>query len=367
MSTSARRGNFFVALLLGICVTVPGFAADIYDAAVAHAGRSADDHKRDPTDRPADVLRLSGIKPGMQVADFLAADGYYSELLSYVVGDTGHVLLLNNVPYDKFVKDAWKQRIEKQHLTNVEHRTVDLAHMGLKDASLDAVVMVKVYHDLYWVDPGNWEKIDVPTVLDQLSRGRFDFGVGRGIVPYEMAFFDLHHLETEEIYRETLEIVLQGLTSEILEHRGPRYTYRKVPMILKPLQKPHPPLWYGLGHAAGAEWAATNRVNVITNLGAEGSAPLFARYREVWQRKHGEQPTPRLGMGRHVQYAALSLDEFKRQARLHIEALNHAVRNIPPEQMRMHLCWGNYEAPHQMDVPLGDIIDVVFLARPCAG
>ena len=45
---------------------------------------------------------------------------------------------------------------------------------------------------------------------------------------------------------------------------------------------------------------------------------------------------------------------------MHIEALNHAVRNIPPEQMRMHLCWGNYEAPHQMDVPLADIIDVVL-------
>ena len=54
-------------------------------------------------------------------------------------------------------------------------------------------------------------------MLDQLSRGRFDFGVGRGIVPYEMAYFDLHHLETEEIYRETLEIVLQGL-----DERGAR-------------------------------------------------------------------------------------------------------------------------------------------------
>jgi 5-methyltetrahydropteroyltriglutamate--homocysteine methyltransferase len=42
------------------------------------------------------------------------------------------------------------------------------------------------------------------------------------------------------------------------------------------------------------------------------------------------------------------------------------VRNIPPEQMRMHLCWGNYEAPHQMDVPLADIIDLVFVARPAA-
>ncbi|HXD20734.1 MAG TPA: cobalamin-independent methionine synthase II family protein [Vicinamibacterales bacterium] len=75
---------------------------------------------------------------------------------------------------------------------------------------------------------------------------------------------------------------------------------------------------------------------------------------------------PDLGMGRHVQYAGLSLEEFRDQARLHVEALNHAVRNIPPEQMRMHLCWGNYEAPHQMDVPLADIIDIVFLARPSA-
>ena len=75
---------------------------------------------------------------------------------------------------------------------------------------------------------------------------------------------------------------------------------------------------------------------------------------------------PDLGMGRHVQFVELSLEEFRRKARLHVEALNHAVRNIPPEQMRMHLCWGNYEALHQMDVPLADIIDVVFLARPGA-
>jgi len=75
---------------------------------------------------------------------------------------------------------------------------------------------------------------------------------------------------------------------------------------------------------------------------------------------------PDLGMGRHVQFVDLSLEEFRRKARLHIEALNHAVRNIAPEQMRMHLCWGNYEAPHQMDVPLADIIDIVFLARPGA-
>ena len=75
---------------------------------------------------------------------------------------------------------------------------------------------------------------------------------------------------------------------------------------------------------------------------------------------------PDLGVGRHVQFPDLSIEEFRRKARLHVEALNHAVRNIPPEHMRMHLCWGNYEAPHQMDVPLADIIDLVFLARPSA-
>jgi alkanesulfonate monooxygenase SsuD/methylene tetrahydromethanopterin reductase-like flavin-dependent oxidoreductase (luciferase family) len=146
--------------------------------------------------------------------------------------------------------------------------------------------------------------IEEVCMLDQLSRGRFDLGVGRGIVPYEMAYFNLHHLETEEIYREALEVILQGLTGEVLEHRGPRYTYRKVPMILRPFQRPHPPLWYGLGHAAGAEWAAINKVHVISNHPSAAARPLFERYREVWQAKHGNAPVPRLGMSRHIVVAA---------------------------------------------------------------
>jgi 5-methyltetrahydropteroyltriglutamate--homocysteine methyltransferase len=73
---------------------------------------------------------------------------------------------------------------------------------------------------------------------------------------------------------------------------------------------------------------------------------------------------PDLAMGRHIQFANLGLDEFRHMARLHIEALNHAVAGIPPEQLRMHLCWGNYEGPHHYDVPLADIIDLVFAARP---
>jgi 5-methyltetrahydropteroyltriglutamate--homocysteine methyltransferase len=75
---------------------------------------------------------------------------------------------------------------------------------------------------------------------------------------------------------------------------------------------------------------------------------------------------PDLGMGRHIQYADLSLADFRKRAQLHVEALNHAVANIPAEQLRMHVCWGNYEGPHHRDVPMADIIDIVFSAKPNA-
>ncbi len=75
---------------------------------------------------------------------------------------------------------------------------------------------------------------------------------------------------------------------------------------------------------------------------------------------------PDLAMGRHVQYADLDLPQFRQRMRQHIEALNHAVRNIPAEQLRMHVCWGNYPGPHHCDVPFADIIDVLSLAKPAA-
>ncbi|MBI1392509.1 MAG: epoxyalkane--coenzyme M transferase [Alphaproteobacteria bacterium] len=75
---------------------------------------------------------------------------------------------------------------------------------------------------------------------------------------------------------------------------------------------------------------------------------------------------PDLAMGRHTQYADLSLSEFRDRMALHIEALNQAVRNIPAEQLRMHMCWGNYPGPHHCDVPFKDIIDLVWRAKPHA-
>ena len=73
---------------------------------------------------------------------------------------------------------------------------------------------------------------------------------------------------------------------------------------------------------------------------------------------------PDLAMGRHSAYAAQSLEEFRKTIAINLAALNHAVRNIPAEQLRMHLCWGNYPGPHHHDVPVSDIIDLVWTAKP---
>lgn len=75
---------------------------------------------------------------------------------------------------------------------------------------------------------------------------------------------------------------------------------------------------------------------------------------------------PDLAMGRHIQFTDASLADFRKNAELHVEALNLALADIPPERIRLHLCWGNYEGPHHLDVPLHDIIDIVLRARPAA-
>jgi len=73
---------------------------------------------------------------------------------------------------------------------------------------------------------------------------------------------------------------------------------------------------------------------------------------------------PDLAMGRHTMYRDRSLDEFEQLAARHIEVLNHALRNIPAAQVRMHVCWGNYEGPHHHDIPLQRLLPIVLKAKP---
>ena len=68
---------------------------------------------------------------------------------------------------------------------------------------------------------------------------------------------------------------------------------------------------------------------------------------------------PDLAMGRHTMYRDRSVEEFLNRAAKHIEVLNHALRNVPADRVRMHVCWGNYEGPHHHDVPLERLLPVV--------
>jgi predicted methyltransferase len=171
---AARHATVLAAALCVLGAFAPlCVSADIYDDAVAHPGRPGDDQARDAIDHPAEILRLAGIKPGMQVADILGASGYNAELVSYIVGPSGHVFILNNAATDGWSNNDWKNRLANNRLPNVEHQTINLEHLPLPDKSLDAEVFIKDYHDLYWIDDSPktlWPRIRASKVLDEMAR-----------------------------------------------------------------------------------------------------------------------------------------------------------------------------------------------------
>jgi 5-methyltetrahydropteroyltriglutamate--homocysteine methyltransferase len=73
---------------------------------------------------------------------------------------------------------------------------------------------------------------------------------------------------------------------------------------------------------------------------------------------------PDLGLGRHMMYRELSDKEFVKRAEMHLEFLNHALRNVPGDKVRMHICWGNYEGPHTRDIPLKSVLPAILKAKP---
>jgi predicted methyltransferase len=140
-----------------------------YAAALAAPGRTDDDRARDARDRPAEVLALAGFGRGMTVADVFGGGGYYSEILSHVVGKDGRVLLVNNAPYDDFAKKGLAPRLADGRLANVAYSVAPNEALGLGTASLDGALIVMSYHDLYYADPsGGWPAIDAAQFIDQL-------------------------------------------------------------------------------------------------------------------------------------------------------------------------------------------------------
>ena len=137
--------------------------------------------------------------------------------------------------------------------------------------------------------------------LDQLSGGRLELGVGRGVSPLEIASMGVDPKESQAIYLEAFQVLMKALTSRNVSFEGRHYRFDDVPIILEPVQKPHPPLWYGVFNAESTEWAASLAVNVVTNLPPAAVRVITDRYRAEWA-KLGKDPghIPLMGVNRHI-------------------------------------------------------------------
>ena len=139
-------------------------------------------------------------------------------------------------------------------------------------------------------------------MLDQLSGGRFELGVGRGISPYELAYSGINFLEAQGMYEEALEVILAGLRGGKLTHRGRYYQFLGVPMELEPVQRPHPPLWQGVVSPESAASTARRGVNVVTNGPCAHVRGIVDAYCSTWNGAPAARPL--IGVQRHVYVGA---------------------------------------------------------------
>ena len=122
-------------------------------------------------------------------------------------------------------------------------------------------------------------------ILDHLSHGRLDVGVGRGVSPFELKYHDVNPSTSHGIFREALETVLYGLDNEVLEHEGEYYTYHDVPMELRPLQDPHPPIWYPTNSVEGGTFGGENGYHFVTLGGVEFAKPALNAFKEAFAKR----------------------------------------------------------------------------------
>ena len=127
---------------------------DLTADAVAHPDRPAGDKRRDADRLPARILDFFDIKPGMHVADLMAGDGYYTELVSRLVGPTGVVYCQNTkIPLDRFARGPLTDRLANDRLPNVVRLDREFEDIGIPEG-VDAAIMIRFYHDF------GWQKVD---------------------------------------------------------------------------------------------------------------------------------------------------------------------------------------------------------------
>lgn len=180
-------------------------------------------------------------------------------------------------------------------------------------------------------------------MLDQLSGGRLELGVGRGVSPIESQIFGLKSIdESREKYRETLEIFFAACNSDVLNFEGKYYSYRDAELHIKPVQRPYPPLWFPSSNRESIDFTARHGYHTAFLGKLADCKPHFERYRDLWEkyksdpgRHNAHVATPFLAKTQHLVIAERE-DEAKRLGeeahaawRAHI---NHLTRKLgrPP-------------------------------------
>ena len=160
-------------------------------------------------------------------------------------------------------------------------------------------------------------------MLDQMSGGRFEMGVGRGVSPFEVGFYGVNPADGSRQFPEALQVIKQGLTSDKLTFSGEFYNLKNVPMVLKPVQQPHPPIWYAVLAPDATYWAALEKANIVTLLPPEPARVIVDRFKLEWKKLHGDAQLPLMGVTRHVVLANTTADAMRIAERAYRSWLNH--------------------------------------------
>jgi alkanesulfonate monooxygenase SsuD/methylene tetrahydromethanopterin reductase-like flavin-dependent oxidoreductase (luciferase family) len=179
-------------------------------------------------------------------------------------------------------------------------------------------------------------------MLDQMSGGRLQVGMGRGAVALEQELYDVDPETTAKRYEEARDIVIAALTTPTVDFHGEYFRVRDFPMILQCLQKPRPPLWYGLGNPEAAVWAAAVAANVISLRPALAARAALQRYRQEWRALgRAEHELPFMGVCRHVVVAETDA-----------AARNAARAAFPRWRASLAALWDRRGTPLPLAVPM---------------
>ncbi len=134
-------------------------------AAIASTERLMGDTDEDARRHPQDVLDFLGVEPGMRVLDFLAGGGYYTELLSRIVGPDGTVIAYNNGLFTKVFGERLTERLGGGRLVNVKPLAGEANDLALEPGELDAAIFIMSYHDLFHTPEAGEAATNVPQVI----------------------------------------------------------------------------------------------------------------------------------------------------------------------------------------------------------